>query len=297
MRRSTSTRSTKRWRSGALIASVAALALLTGCSVGSAPDGGDSDGANSGDSSVKGSTWPDVEKRGTINIGVGLTTPPYGSTDKSGKPVGYDVDVAQELADYLGVEAHIFEVSADGRIPAIQSGKADVISFTLTNTPERAEQIDFSSDTMNTYQAAAVQKESDITEVDQIANKIVAVQKGAISATVTPEAYPGINMQQYDTAVAVRLAVQQGQADAAVDSVSVLQYAITSDPSSSLHILPGVIGEKQAYGLGLQKGNSTLKEKVDEFLKDFHAKGEGKKLYEKWFSEAPPEDVFAGLED
>lgn len=297
MRRSIPARSTRRARSGALIVGVASLALLTGCSVGSAPNGGNSDGANSGDSSVKGSTWPDVEKRGTINVGVGLTTPPYGSTDKSGKPAGYDVDVAQELADYLGVKAHIFEVSADGRIPAIQSGKADVISFTLTHTPERAQQIDFSTDTMNTYQAVAVQEKSDITKVDQIADKTVAVQKGALSATVTPKAFPGIHMQQYDTAVAVRLAVQQGQADAAVDSVSVLQYAISSDPDSNLHILPGVIGEKQAYGLGLQKGNSSLKEKVDAFLKDFHAKGEGKKLYEKWFGEAPPEDVFAGLED
>ncbi|MEJ1922753.1 substrate-binding periplasmic protein [Microbacterium sp. KHB019] len=297
MRRFTSARSTKGWRSGALVAGVAALALLTGCSVGSAPDGGNTDGGGGGDSSVKGSTWEDVQARGTINVGVGLTTPPYGSTDKSGKPAGYDVDVAQQLADYLGVEAHIFEVSADGRIPAIQSGKADVISFTLTHTPERAEQIDFSTDTMNTYQAAAVQKGSDITDVDQIADKVVAVQKGAISATVTPEAYPGVNMQQYDTAVAVRLAVQQGQADAAVDSVSVLQYAISSEADSNLQILPGVIGKKQAYGLGLQKGNTTLKEKVDEFLADFHAKGEGKKLYEKWFGQAPPEDVFAGLED
>lgn len=297
MRRYTSTRSTKGLRSGALVVGVATLALLTGCSVGSAPDGGNSDNGSGGDSSVKGSTWEDVQARGTINIGVGLTTPPYGSTDKSGKPAGYDVEVAQELAEYLGVKAHIFEVSADGRIPAIQSGKADVISFTLTHTPERAEQIDFSTDTMNTYQAAAVQKGSDITEVDQIADKVVAVQKGAISATVTPAAYPGVNMQQYDTAVAVRLAVQQGQADAAVDSVSVLQYAISSEADSNLQILPGVIGEKQAYGLGLQKGNTTLKEKVDEFLKDFHAKGEGKKLYAKWFGEAPPEDVFAGLED
>lgn len=296
MRRIRTTRSTKR-RTGALVAGVAALALLTGCSVGSAPDGGNSDNGGGGDSSVKGSTWKDVQARGTINIGVGLTTPPYGSTDKSGKPAGYDVEVAQQLADYLKVKAHIFEVSADGRIPAIQSGKADVISFTLTHTPERAQQIDFSTDTMNTYQAAAVKKGSDITDVDQIADKVVAVQKGAISATVTPEAYPGVNMQQYDTAVAVRLAVQQGQADAAVDSVSVLQYAISSEAGSNLKILPGVIGKKQAYGLGLQKGNTTLKEKVDEFLKDFHAKGEGKKLYKKWFGQAAPDDVFAGLED
>lgn len=297
MRKFTSARSRKGWRSGALVAGVAVLALLTGCSVGSAPGAGNSNGGSNGDSSVKGSTWADVQARGIINIGVGLSTPPYGQTDKDGHPAGYDVDVAQELADFLGVKAHIFEVSADGRIPAIQSGKADVISFTLTHTPERAQQIDFSSDTMNTYQAVAVRKDSDITDVDQIADKLVAVQKGAISATVTPEAYPGVNMQQYDTAVAVRLAVQQGQADAAVDSVSVLQYAISSDPQSNLHILDGVIGEKQAYGLGLAKGNTTLKDKVDEFLKDFHAKGEGKKLYEKWFGQAAPADVFAGLED
>ena len=55
--------------------------------------------------------------------------------------------------------------------------------------------------------------------------------------------------------------------------------------------------ELQSYGLGIEKGNSTLKKKVDAFLKQFHAKGEGKALYKKWFGSDAPDDVFKGLED
>lgn len=281
-------------RAAALIAGAAALALLTGCSVGSGPSGGDGGGGSDSD----GSTWADIEERGVINIGVGLTTPPYGQTDKNGDPAGYDVAMAQDLADYLGVEANIFEVTADGRIPTIQSGKADVISFTLTQTPERDEQIDFSSATMNTYQAAAVRVDSPITSIDELGDKTIAAQKGALGATVAAKTYPTATLQQYDTAVSVHLAVSQGQADAVVDSVSVLQYAIASDPDMKLKVLPGVIGEElQHYGLGIQDGNTTLKEKLDEFLADFHSKGKGKELYKEWFGSEAPDDVFKGLED
>ena len=188
-------------------------------------------------------------------------------------------------------------MTADGRIPTVQSGKADIISFTLTQTPEREEQIDFSTPTMNTYQGVAVLKSSSIKSIDELGDKTLSAQKGALGATVAAQAYPNATLQQYDTAVATRLAVEQGQADAIVDSISVLAYAI-GHGSDKLRVVPGVVGaELQSYGLGIEKGNSTLKKKVDAFLKQFHAKGEGKALYKKWFGSDAPDDVFKGLED
>ncbi|PFG29911.1 substrate-binding periplasmic protein [Paramicrobacterium agarici] len=283
------------WRPAAILASITAVALLAGCSIGSGP--GSDDNAGNGASNSSGSTWEDIEERGVINIGVGLTTPPFGLTEKDGDPAGFDTDVAKELADFLGVKANIFEVTADGRIPSIQSGKADVISFTLTNTPERREQIDFSDPVMNTYQGVAVAESSDITSVDDLSGKTISVQKGALGATVAAKAFPDATLQQYDTAVATRLAVAQGQADAIVDSISVLSYALAKE-DSSLRIVPGVVGDElQDFALGLQKDNSSLKAKVDAFLEEFHASGKGKELYEKWFGASAPDEVFKGLED
>lgn len=286
----------RRWRPTAVVAGLAAIVLLAGCSSGGGPAPTDGSGIGS-DPNATGSTWADIQKRGTINIGVGLTTPPFGVTDKNGQPSGYDVDVAQELADFLGVKANIFEVSADARIPTLQSGKADIISFTLTQTPERDQQVDFSTATMNTYQGVAVLKSSSIQSLDELGDKTLSAQKGALGATVAAKAFPNAPLQQYDTAVATRLAVEQGQADAIVDSISVLSYAI-SNGGDTLRIVPGVVGsEVQHFGLGIQKGNSTLKEKVDEFLAQFHAKGKGKTLYKKWFGSDAPNDVFQGLEN
>jgi len=297
----TSTTAPMRRRAGLLVVVAVALAL-TGCSVGSGDSGGSGAGSSPSagdntDPNHTGSTWADIKKRGIINIAVGLTTPPFGLTDKNGKPSGFDVDVANQLADYLGVKANIFEVSADGRIPALQSGKADLVSFTLTVTPERQQQIDFSDGVIHAYQGVAVKKSSGITSNKQIADKTIAVQKGALGATVAAAAYPNATLQQYDSEVNTILAARQGQADAVVDGIAQLTYNIKDD--SSMKLLPGLVAgdSVQSYALGIQKGDDSLTKKVNAFLKQFHAKGEGTKLYKKWFGAEPPADLFKGFEN
>ena len=289
--RNHSTRSPKR-RLAALLAGGAIVALLTACAGSDAPSaGGD-------DTDAKGSTLADIQKRGVINIGVGLTTPPFGMKDNTGNPEGFDIDVALELAEYLGVEANLFEVSADARIPTLQSGQADVISFTLTVTPERQEQVDFAEvGEINAFQGVAVPAGSSIESIEELANATIAVQKGTRGEALADAAFPNATKQYYDTQVATLLAVQQGQADAIIDGVFQLSYKVSED--DTMRMLPGLVDgdELSTYALAVQKGNSTLLEAINEFMAEFHANERGKALYEKWFGTKPPAEAFSGLED
>lgn len=274
------------FRASVAVAIIAVVTLvLTACSVGSGPSRG---------SNATGHTWADIQKRGVINIGVGLTTPPFGMIDKSRKPEGLDIDVAKQLASYLGVKANLFEITADSRIPTLQSGKADVISFTLTITPERAQQVDFGDPVMNIYQGVVVPKNSPIKSVDELANKTIAVQKGTTGATYAAQEFPHATLQQYDTEVATFEAARQGHADAMVDLVQALNYHLKSD--SSMKLLAGQVGPTQSYSLAVQKGNTSLLKKVNAFLKQFHSKGEGKKLYKERLGVEAPAAAFKGLE-
>lgn len=274
----------------AIAAGAALIAMLAACAGGDAGSGAGSD--------TSGSTLEDIKARGVINIGVGLTTPPFGMKDNAGNPEGFDIDVALELAEYLGVEANLFEVSADARIPTLQSGQADVISFTLTVTPERQEQVDFAEiGEINAFQGVAVPANSSIQSIDELANVTIAVQKGTRGEVLADSAFPNAAKQYYDTQVATLLAVQQGQADAIIDGVFQLSYKVAGDPS--MRMLPGLVDgdEISTYALAVQKGNTTLKEAIDAFMEEFHANGRGKALYEKWFGTAAPAEAFAGLED
>ncbi len=278
----------------ALAAATAAAAIvLAGCAGGS-PSGDGSTGADAGgDNSLSA-----ILARGTINIGVGLETPPFGETDSSGKAQGFDVEVAQQLADFLGVKLNAQDVSADARVPSLQSGKFDVISYTLTITPERQQQIDFADPTMNSFGALAVPASSSATSIDDLCSKTIAVQKGSIGATYAAQACPSANLAQYDTQSAAFLAVVQGQADGIVDTAGPLTYEVSQN-TDTMKLIPGTVpanSQPQQFGLGVKKGNSALLAKINEFMAQFHAKGEGKILYKKWFGQDSTFD-FQGLEN
>ena len=79
-------------------------------------------------------TVDDILKRGKVRIGVLIGAPPYGSIDAEGKPVGYDADVANLVAKYLGVPIEMVPLTPPARIPALESGKADFLIATLAPT-------------------------------------------------------------------------------------------------------------------------------------------------------------------
>lgn len=234
-----------------------------------------------------------IKQRGTINVGSCLQTPPFGMVSKSGTPEGFDVDVAKQLGKYLGVKVNDTDVSADARVPSLQSGKLDVVSCTFTITPERQKQVGFSDPVMRSGGLMAVKKGSGIDGVEDLAGKTIAVDKGGIGSTLAKQAAPDAKQQQYDSFSAAVLAVQQGQADAMIDTSGPMTYAVSTH--DGLEIAGGEIGDVASFGLGVRKGEPELTKRINAFLEEFHAKGEGTKLYEKWLGTKPTFD-FDGLE-
>jgi len=113
----------------------AALALggaaLAACSTSSS---GNTGTAASGDSLLK-----TIQSRGQLNVTTSLLYPPEFYKDSSGKPVGYDIDVLNLVAKDLNVKLNIIDVPDNAaNIANVQSGKADMVSAGLVNTPKRA---------------------------------------------------------------------------------------------------------------------------------------------------------------
>ena len=77
-------------------------------------------------------------------VGMELAYPPFEMTDTSGKPAGVSVDLATDLAKSLGRPVVIQNISFDGLIPALKTGKVDLVISSMTATSERAKSIDFS---------------------------------------------------------------------------------------------------------------------------------------------------------
>ena len=86
----------------------------------------------------------DIKKSGKIRIAIDLGVPPYGMTDDKMQPSGSDIDTAKLLAADWGLQFEHVPTTGAARIPALQTGKADLVISTLSITPERAKVIDFS---------------------------------------------------------------------------------------------------------------------------------------------------------
>lgn len=235
-----------------------------------------------------------IQDRGTINVGSCLAEPPWGLINGQGQPDGFDVDLAQALAKDLGVKLKTVEMTSASRIPSLQSGKVDVVSCSFTVNAVRKKQIDFTDPTILQGNSLAVPKDSPIKSLADLTGKTVAVSKGGTSVAVTTAANPNAVQQPYESYAAAFLALQQHQADAMIDTSSVLDGSVAKDPNLKV-VLDGQVGPKVDFALGVKKGESGLLARLNQFIKKWHADKAGTALYTKWFGNKPTFE-FQGLE-
>src|SRR5690606_29377323 len=88
-------------------------------------------------------TIDELISKGVIRVGVNSAAPPFSIVNASGQIVGYDVDVANTLAEYMGVRAEITAHTTAARIPALETDLVDMVIGTLTPTPARANVVMF----------------------------------------------------------------------------------------------------------------------------------------------------------
>ena len=124
------------------------LSVMTGCSKTN-----DQAGGGSGDTQQEqtGTLLKKIKDSGKLVVGTEAQYAPYEFKDLDANFVGCDMWLAQQIADSLGVQLEVVDMSFDGIIPAVQSGQVDLGIAAFTNTPERAKEIDFS----NLYETSA----------------------------------------------------------------------------------------------------------------------------------------------
>jgi polar amino acid transport system substrate-binding protein len=114
----------------------------------------------------------DIKSRGSLVVGVSDTTPPFSFRRASdGRLTGYDLDLVREVARRMGVGLELVPLSSAERIPLLKQGKLDFVATSMTRTPERLREVDFSHIYFVTPHAVIVKKSSGITSVRQLAGR------------------------------------------------------------------------------------------------------------------------------
>ncbi len=223
----------------------------------------------------------DIRSRGTVRIGVSLGGEPIGFRDAQNNPVGYDVDVATQLAQKLGVPVEFVDVSGDARISMLVSGQIDLAVANTSATLERAKTVNFTIPYNRAGLRVIVQKDSGIKELKDLAGKKVVVGRGTTGESFLKTAVPDAELVYVDQfAPDGVLQLQQKRVDAAIEDSSLLDYLATKNPS--LVTLPGLYSN-DPIGIAVAKGDPEFVRWLDMFVSDYIQSGAYAANYKKWW--------------
>jgi len=222
-------------------------------------------------------------------VGMELAYPPFEMTDTSGKPTGVSVDLATDLAKSLGRPVLIQNTSFDGLIPALKTGKVDLVISSMTATAERAQSIDFSEPYLSTGLCLLLKKDSaakGIADLDKAGVK-VAVKKGTTGHLYATANLKNAEILVLDKESAAVLEVSQGKADAFIyDQMSTYQNWQRNKATTRAILEPF---QKESWAVGIGKGNDELKAKVNAFIRAYRAKGGFDQLGDRYLKDMKDE--------
>ena len=219
-------------------------------------------------------------------VGMELAYPPFEMTDTANKPTGLSVDFAKALGQKLGREVVIENMAWAGLIPALETGKIDLIISSMTITEERKKTIDFSDPYAMSNLALLIAKDSPVTnyaDLDQKGRKL-AVKKGSTGHSYALANLKNAELMVFDKESACVLEVVQGKVDAfTYDQLTIFRNWKENEAKTRANLAP-YQQAPEYWGVGIKKGNDTLKASVNSFIKDFRAQGGFDKLAETYLT-------------
>ena len=221
---------------------------------------------------------------GKLIMSTNAAFPPYEMTDDAGNFIGIDVEVAQAIADKLGLELVIDNMEFTAALEAAQNGKSDMVMAGVTVTEDRLMVMDFSDSYATGIQVVIVPNGSDITAIEDLEGKKIGTQMGTtgyIYASDSPEngGYGEDNVVAYDNGITAVQALLNGQIDAVIIDNAPAQAFVAENPG--LKILEAE-WLTENYAIGLAKGNTVLREAVNGALAELIADGTVQQIVDKY---------------
>lgn len=207
-------------------------------------------------------------EEGKLIVSTNAEFPPYEYYDAN-EIVGIDIEIAQAIADKLGLELEVKDGAFDAIIAEVVSGKADIGIAGMTVTDERKQNVDFSDSYATGTQVIIVKEDSEIKSAADLEGKSIGVQLGTTGDIMATDIKDS-KVEQYNKGMDAVQALSQGKIDAVI---------IDSEPAkfyekevSGLNILDEAFAVED-YAIALKKGNTALQSKINEALKELKAEG------------------------
>ena len=255
--------------------SVSTVAALAGCSNAGTPAGSASAGSAAAGSSTK-----------TLTVAMELAYPPFESKDDAGNPSGVSVTFMEDFAAAYGYDLTIENVSFDGLIPSLQTGKADAVMSSITITPEREEEVDFTDPYAVAQLAILAGADSGVESADDLnqADKTVAVKTGSTGDVYATKHLANAQILRLADESACVTEVAQGRADGFLyDQLTIYRNNQANPDTTKAVFIP--FQDPEYWGIAVASGNDELREELNAFIAESKESGEFDRLTDEYLAE------------
>ena len=270
----------KAWKAAVLGLAAMAAFTLAGC-------GGSADKAASSKPQTQKESplMQKIKKEGKLVVGTASGYPPYEFVDTSvgeKKVTGIDMELAQKVADKLGVKLEVQDMTFQSLLASITTGKIDIAISAITPTAEREKTVDFSDSYLVGKHTLLVRKE-DAGKYKTLADfngKKIAVQKSSLQEKLTNEQIKDAQVVALTKVPDALLELQQGKVDAVpVQSIVGGQYLITNPDLAPTNVFFKI--DSKGSSVAVPKGNEDFIKIVNEVIKENRDNGN----IDKWVDE------------
>jgi polar amino acid transport system substrate-binding protein len=233
---------------------------------------------------TKDTSLSDLEKAGKLIVGY-TEYPPMGFTE-DGTVTGFDIEIAKEVAERLGVEVEFQIIDWDSKVLELNSGNIDVIWNGLTITEDRAKEILFSKPYFDNRIVILTLGSSTVDAISELSGLKVGVeiQSSGQAALEGNAVFSSLDeMVKYTTITEAILDLQAGGIDAIVADEIFARYAVSKNPEG--YRVADEVFNSENYGIGFRLEDKALRDKVDEILDEMAEDGTGSAISIEWFGE------------
>ena len=255
------------------------LLILTGC-------------ASGGKDKPQKDNWNDFENQKTIVIGFDNTFVPMGFQDKSGKNIGFDIDLANEVFKKYNIKVQWQAINWDLKETELKNGNIDLIWNGYSKTSEREKTVLFSDEYMINEQVIVTKKSKNIVNKDQLKDKVLGAQTGSSgydsfnsNSEILKSIVKNNDATQYESFNEALIDLENDRIDALlIDRVYANYYLKQQNKLQDYNIINAGF-EGDSFAVGARKADTTLVKKVNEEFKELYKEGKFQEISNKWFGE------------
>lgn len=267
---------------------ILAIATMTATIIGTLVGCGGNAASNTNNNQTSGvdTSLEDVKSRGELILGLDASFPPMGFTNEKNEIVGYDIDLAKEVCSRMGIELKIQPINWDSKQQELDTKNIDCIWNGFSVDEERASTMTLSDAYMENHQVLVVKADSSYQTKEDLAGKVVELQKGSTAAAALEEdANKEFKDSLADTILIadnVKAMLDLGTGCDAVLMDEVVANYYLAQHEGEYRILEEPVSAEE-YVIGFRKGDESLKNEVENQLKAMVKDGTMSEIDQKWF--------------